>query len=76
MDPVAALSLVETAVTVFMKVEPIIAQGIEDFKPFAVALYEKFTGTTITDQQRADVEAKIDELHLEFQEAIPPEDQQ
>lgn len=76
MDPLAAIGLVTSAVEVAMKVYPVIVQGVENLKPFAVALYEKYTGEPITPEQRNELEAKIDDLHLQFQQPIPPEEDQ
>lgn len=76
MDPLTAIGLVTTAVQLFMKLEPVAASAIKNFKPYAIALYEKLTGKPIGDEERATLEANIDEMHLSFQRPIPPEDQQ
>lgn len=74
MDPMTAIGLATTAVELFMKVEPVIAKGITDFKPFAIAFYEKITGKPITPEQREALETSIDDLHNEFQKPIPAEE--
>ena len=76
MDFAAALQLATQAITIFMKVEPVVAQAISDFKPFADALIQKLTGTPLTTDQRTEMEAHIDDLSEQFQAPIPPEDQQ
>lgn len=76
MDPLTALGLVTTAVQLFMKIEPVAAQAITNFKPFAVALYEKITGKPIGDEERQTLEDNIDEMHKSFQQPIPPESEQ
>lgn len=76
MDATTALNLVTTVISTLVKVEPVIVQGITDLKPFASALYQKFTGQEISADERTALEAKIDELSAEFQQPIPPEDQQ
>lgn len=76
MDPIAAISLVTTAIETAIKVAPILIEGIKDLKTFGVALYEKYTGTAITPENRLLLETRIDELHTEFQKPIPAEEDQ
>lgn len=76
MDTALALSLVSTAIKTFIEVEPTIVKAISDLKPFAKALFERFTGKAISDVDRAALDAKIDELHAEFQAPIPAEEDQ
>lgn len=73
MDAAAALTLIAQAVTTFNQVEPILAQGWTDIKPFATALYTKYTGGTISDADLAALETQIDELNAEFMTPLPPE---
>jgi len=76
MDAATAIGLVTTAIDVFTKVEPVLAQAITDLKPFAVALFEKFTGQNISDTDRADLEARIDDMHNQIQAPIPSDEDQ
>lgn len=76
MDAVTAIGLVITVVKTAIEVAPVVVQGIQDMKSFAVALFQKFTGKDITPEQRVELEAQIDNLHAQFQAPIPPEDQQ
>ena len=76
MDFAAALTIATTVVNTFIKLEPIAAQAISDFKPFVTGLIEKFTGQPVTEEQRTEIEAKIDDLHNRFQAPIPPESEQ
>lgn len=72
MDPIAALGLASTAIEIFIKYEPVAAKLITNFKPVAIALFEKFTGKPITDNQRSVLEERIDDMHFNFQRPIPP----
>lgn len=73
MDPLTALNLVGTTIEVFTKLEPVVSKAITNFKPIAIALFEKYTGKEITPDQRQVLEDRIDEMHLNFQRPIPPE---
>lgn len=75
MDPITALSLASSAIEIFVKYEPVVARAITDFKPVAVALFEKFTGKPITADQRSVLEDRIEEMHNNFQRPIPPENE-
>lgn len=75
MDPITALGLVSTAIQLFMKLEPVAAQAITNFKPYAIALYEKITGKPIGTEERQALEDSIDEMHNSFQRPIPPENE-
>lgn len=76
MDIVAAISLASTVIKTLIEVEPIVVKTVSDLKPFGVALVAKFTGKDLTSEQRTEVEAKLDELHVEFQKPIPAAEQQ
>lgn len=76
MDPLTAIGLVTTVIKTAIEVAPVIIKGAGDLKVFGTALFEKFTGGKITPEQRAELEAKIEELHNEFQAPIPPESEQ
>lgn len=80
MDFAAALDIASKAVDVFMKIEPIVVKGVpvviqgaKDLKVFAEAFIQKLTGNPITEDQRTELEAKLDDLHAQFQKPIPPE---
>ena len=76
MDITAAIALSVTVIETLIKVAPLAVQAIGDLKVFAVTLFERFTGQTITDEQRVELEASIDALHNEFQQPIPAESDQ
>ena len=76
MDFATALGIATTVINTLIEVEPTIVKLYTDLSPFASALIEKFTGTPLTDDQRTALETKLDELHIQFQAAIPPADQQ
>lgn len=76
MDFAAALQIAITVIETLVKVEPVIVKGISDLTPFVTALVERFTGVPLTDEERTALEAKLDELHNQFQAPIPSEDQQ
>lgn len=65
------LQTVLTAVEVLTKFQPLIVQAGADLKPYAVALYQKFTGTDLTDEQRAALEAGVDALYARAMEPLP-----
>jgi len=52
MDPVTALTTVVTVITELGKLEPVFVQAWDNAKPFAVALYQKLTGQTISAADR------------------------
>lgn len=76
MDPIKALELTSAAVSLLIKLEPVAAKAFTNFKGFAVALFEKYTGKPITDEERQALDDNIDRMHSEFQAPIPPVDQQ
>ena len=72
MDLATALATVLTVIKTLAEVEPILVQGVNDLKPFAVALYEKLTGQTISDADLTALEAQVDALSAELQAPMPP----
>lgn len=76
MEPLTAIGLVVTVIKTAIEVAPSVAKAIGDMKPYAVALFQKFTGNKPTDEQRKMLEDQIDEMHNRFQRPIPPENQQ
>lgn len=71
MDALAILNTVIGVIQVIQQVAPVAYQAIQDIQGFAAALYEKIKGGTLTADERIALEAKIAELHNEFQSALP-----
>lgn len=71
MDPLTAITTVVTVINTLAKLEPEIVQGFANLKVFGTALFEQFTGSTISDADRATLEAKLDELHDQLQVPLP-----
>lgn len=71
MDPTLVISMVLGAVNTFIKVEPQLAQTITDFKPFAMALYQQWTGQDPTAGQRATIAAGVDALFARLETPLP-----
>ena len=72
MDPVAIISLVLSAVETFIKVEPQIVQTVKDLRPFAEALYQKWTGQAATAAQQTQISDGIDALFARLEVPLPP----
>ncbi len=71
MDPATILTVVLTSVSTLVKIMPQLIQAGTDLKPFAEALYAELTGSAITDDQRAAINAGIDALFARLETPLP-----
>ena len=72
MDVSLIIDMVLGAVETFIKVEPQIAKTISDLRPFAEALYQKFTGQAATAGQQQQISDGIDALFARLEAPLPP----
>ena len=72
MDVSVVLSMVLSAVQTFIKVEPQLAQTVNDLKPFAVALYQEWTGQAPTAAQETLIVSSIDAMFGRLETPLPP----
>ena len=71
MDAGLIISMVLSAVQTFIKVEPQLAQTVNDLKPFAVALYQEWTGQQPTADQTAVIVSSIDAMFGRLETPLP-----
>ena len=66
-DVATAINVTIQAIQTLIELEPEIMAGVSDLKLFATNLYRGIRGEPISDQELADLEARVDELHAELQ---------
>lgn len=67
------LATVLSVLDLLAKFGPVIAQGVTDLEPFAMSLFNKFSGgKEPTEAEREAIRAKLKSLHDEFQQPMPP----
>ena len=72
MDATTAITAVVTVINFLIKEEPDIAAGISNLKTFGTRLFQEFTGSQISDDDLATLEAQVDALAAQIQALQPP----
>lgn len=76
MDVAQIITVVAGVLKTAVDLGPTVIKGVEDAKPFAEAIVGMLKGTNVTDDQLAELEAKITALSSQLQAPLPPEDEQ
>ncbi len=74
LETIEVLMAIAKVIKTAVDLTPAIIKGVDDAKPFAQAIVEVLKGQQITDDQLADLEAKITALSNQLQQPLPPED--
>ncbi len=74
MDATAVIAAISAVIQAAVKLGPSVIQLEQDAQPFAQAIYGMFTGTNVTPEQLAALEAKIDDLVAQLEVPLPPDD--
>lgn len=76
MDSAVIIATIASIIKTAVDVGPVVIKGIEDAKPFAEALYNTlFKGHKITEEELAQLEARIKDLSAQLQLPLPPEEE-
>lgn len=73
MNAAQIISAIVGAIQTFREIEPVLAEGWNSVRPFAIALYQRLSGHDITEDELTALEASLDALHVDFQTPLPPE---
>lgn len=74
LETVEVLMAIARVIKTAVDLTPNIIKAVDDAKPFAQAIIEVLKGQQITDDQLADLEAKITALSNQLQKPLPPEE--
>lgn len=72
MDALAILSLVASIIQTTTKFAPIVFQGIEDAKPFAMGLIQQITGKAPSAEDEAAIDEMLASLTARLEKPLPP----
>lgn len=74
MNAALIIATLAKIIKVAVDVGPDVIKGVQDAKPFAEQIFKSLMGNKeITQEELAELEAKIDDLAAQLQEPLPPE---